>query len=46
MNADTTTILLLANPANGYNHFIDDNNGGYVNELGVRQLPAVVTPNP
>ena len=45
-NSDATTIILLANPTNGYNHFIDDNNGGYVNELEVRQLSAVDTPNP
>ena len=45
-NVDATTIMLLANPANGYNHFVDDNHGSYVNELGLRQLPAVDTPNP
>jgi hypothetical protein len=45
-NVDATTIMLLANPANGYNHFVEDNHGGYVNELGLRQLPAVDTPNP
>lgn len=45
-NVDATTILLLANPANGYNHFVDDGNGSYVNQLGLRQLPAVDTPNP
>jgi hypothetical protein len=45
-NVDATTIMLLANPANGYNHFVDDGNGSYVNQLGLRQLPAVDTPNP
>ena len=45
-NVDATTIMLLANLANGYNHFVEDNHGGYVNELGLRQLPAVDTPNP
>ena len=42
-----TTMILLANPANGYNRFIDT--GGafpFVNQLGMRQFPAITTPAP
>jgi hypothetical protein len=42
----STTILLLANPANSYNRFIDTGGGNFVNALGMRQFPAITDPNP
>jgi hypothetical protein len=41
-----TTILLLANPANGYNRFVDTGGGNFVNVLGMRQFPDITVPNP
>jgi RHS repeat-associated protein len=48
-----TTMLLLANPANGYNRFIDagtgqlyTGQGSPVNVLGTRQFSAITDPNP
>jgi RHS repeat-associated protein len=53
-NVDATTIMLLANPGNGYNHiaesangsFLTNSQGDFVNALGLRQLPNVDSPNP
>ena len=45
-NVDATIFKLLADPANGYNHFVDDGHGSYVNELNLRQLSGLDTPNP
>jgi RHS repeat-associated protein len=41
-----TTMILLANPANGYNRFIDTGGGNFVNTLGMRQFPDITVPNP
>ncbi len=41
-----TTMMLLANPANGYNRFVDVGNGTMVDVLGMRQFADITTPNP
>jgi RHS repeat-associated protein len=40
-----TSMIFLANPANGYNRFVDVG-GQFVNNLGMRQFPAITTPAP
>jgi RHS repeat-associated protein len=41
-----TTMIRLANPANGYNRFVDVGNGTMVGVLGMRQFADITTPNP
>ena len=40
-----TTMILLANPANGYNRFVSSGNT-FVNHLGLRQFTGITTPSP
>lgn len=43
---NSTTMLLLANPANHYNRFVGTGSGGLVNVQGMRQFPDLTAPNP
>jgi RHS repeat-associated protein len=40
------SMLLLANPKNGYNRFIDTGNNTFINNLSFRQFSDITTPNP